>query len=171
MPRPVTWLPRLHEIRRSVANSVRSHYGRRDLELLFELQPRAAGKLLEALPSVPVGTSRLVEREALALFLERVNASGEVSEVLDQVRQEKVASSRKRLRELVQQDHEPVSLTSLPECLTLERGRMEVNFRSLEELATAMYFLARALDGDLEGFAELYEPLLETTYTLGEGLG
>jgi hypothetical protein len=37
MPRPLSWLPRLHEIDRSVANSVRSHYDRRDIERLFEL--------------------------------------------------------------------------------------------------------------------------------------
>ncbi|MDQ1450390.1 MAG: hypothetical protein QOK38_256 [Acidobacteriaceae bacterium] len=35
MPRPISWLPRLHEIRRSVVNSVRSHYDRNDLERLF----------------------------------------------------------------------------------------------------------------------------------------
>ncbi len=71
MPRPVSWLPRLHEIRRSVDTSVRSHYDRHDLQRLFELQPRAAQKLIEMLPAVTVGTSRLVEREALASFLER----------------------------------------------------------------------------------------------------
>ncbi len=47
MARPVSWLPRLHEIRRAVANSVRSHYDRHDLQNLFELQPRAAQKLSE----------------------------------------------------------------------------------------------------------------------------
>jgi hypothetical protein len=72
MPRPGSWLPRLHTISRSVANSVRSHYDRRDLEHLFELQPRAAQKLLEMLPTVEIGTSRLVDREVLAGFLDRV---------------------------------------------------------------------------------------------------
>ena len=41
MPRPISWLPQLHAIERSVQNSVRSHYQRRDLEQLFSLQPRA----------------------------------------------------------------------------------------------------------------------------------
>lgn len=50
MLRLITWLSRLHEIRRSVANLVRSHYDRRDIEALFELQPRAAQKLVEMLP-------------------------------------------------------------------------------------------------------------------------
>ena len=43
MPRPLSWLPRLHVIRRTVANSVRSHYDRRELETLFELQPDRPG--------------------------------------------------------------------------------------------------------------------------------
>ena len=105
-----------------------------------------------------VGTSRLVEREALSGFLDKVQEAEDVPAVLGQVRQEKNAASRKRLRSLIQQDHESVSPTSLPQSLTLTRGRLEVNFRSLEELAEAMYFLARALDGNLEGFAEMYEP-------------
>ena len=45
MPRPITWLPRLAEIRRSVKHSTRSHYERKDSERVFELQPRAAQAL------------------------------------------------------------------------------------------------------------------------------
>jgi hypothetical protein len=63
MPRPITWLPQLHEIRRSIANSVRSHYDRRDIEALFELQRRAAQKLVEMLPIVRIGTSHLIQRD------------------------------------------------------------------------------------------------------------
>ncbi len=51
-----------------------------------------------------------------------------------------------------------VSLGSPPVGLTLGRGRLEVDFANMEELAAAMYWLARALDGDLEGFAKEYEP-------------
>lgn len=163
LPRPVSWLPRLHEIRRAVTNSVRSHYGRPELETLFELQPRAAGKLLEALPTVAVGTSRLVEREALARFLERVQEADDIAAVLEEVRQEKTAASRRRLRTLVQRDDSPVSLASLPESLVLSRGRLEVRFRSLEELAQALYFVARLIEADGEGFAEQYEPVPQKT--------
>lgn len=108
-----------------------------------------------------VGTSRLVEREALAAFLAKVQEADDVPAVLEQVRNEKEAASRRRLRTLVQRYDGPVSLASQPEALSLSRGHLEVNFRSLEELAEAMYFLARALDGDLKGFAERYEPIPE----------
>ncbi|ADW71573.1 hypothetical protein AciX9_4643 (plasmid) [Granulicella tundricola MP5ACTX9] len=69
MPRPISWLPRLHEITKTITHSVRSHHDRRDIEKLFELQPRAAQELLKLLPSVQVGTSRLLDRQVLADFL------------------------------------------------------------------------------------------------------
>ncbi len=158
LPRPLSWLPRLHEIRRAVANSVRSHYGRHDLEALFELQPRAAQQLLGLLPTVTVGTSRLVEAEALGRFLDRIQTAPDVGQEIEAVRQEKKGSGRRRLRTLVQTDDAPVSLASPPVAVTLRRGRLEVDFANMEELAAAMYWLARALDGDLEGFAREYEP-------------
>jgi len=158
MPRPVSWLPRLHEIRRSVAGSVRSHYDRHDLQRLFELQPRAAQKLIEMLPAVTIGTSRLVEREALVSFLERVQEAEDTSSLIEQVRQEKSAPSRRSLRTLVRRDAEPASLTVTPEGMSLERGRLEISFRNLEQLAESLVYLARLLDGDLDGFAQTYEP-------------
>jgi hypothetical protein len=158
VPRPISWLPRLHEIARSVANSVRSHYGRRDLEQLFELQPRAAQKLLELLPVVPVGTSHLVEREVLAGFLDRVRDADDVPALIDQIRQEKAQASRKKLRSLVRRDLDPVDLTSLPESVGLSRGRLEVSFRSVEELAESLLIVARILETDGDRFAQEFEP-------------
>ncbi len=42
--------------------------------------------------------------------------------------------------------------------MSLERGRLEISFRNLEQLAESLVYLARLLDGDLDGFAEAYEP-------------
>jgi hypothetical protein len=158
MPRPVSWLPRLHEIRRSVANSVRSHYGRRDLEQLFELQPRAAQKLIEMLPTVKIGTSLLVEREALAVFLDRVREAEDVTGLFEQVRAEKAGVSRRKVRVLVARDTEPVTLTSLPESIALSRGRLEVSFATVEQLGEAMFALAQVLTTDVDAFAQAFEP-------------
>jgi len=158
MPRPISWLPRLHEITRSVANSVRSHYDRRDLEQLFELQPRAAQKLLELLPTVSVGTSRLVGREVLADFLERVREAEDVSGLLEQIRQEKSKSSRRKVRSLVRRDFDPIDLDSLPESLALSRGRIEISFRTVEQLAQDLFKIAQVLTEDVEEFARRFEP-------------
>ena len=158
MARPLSWLPRLHEIRRIVGNSVRSHYDRNDLEGLFGLSPRGAGKLLELLPTVPVGTAHLVDREILASFLNRVYEADDVAEVFKAIRQEKAAGSRKKVRSLVRRDLDPLGLTSLPDWIGLSRGRLVVSFRSVDELAEAMLTLARILESEGDAFAELYEP-------------
>ena len=159
MPRPISWLPRLHEISKAVTNSVRSHYDRRDLEKLFELQPRAAQELLKLLPSVQVGTSRLLDREVLATFLSRVRDAEDTSALFDKLREEKAAVSKRRLRSLVRRDLDPVSLTSLPDSMTLSRGRLEVNFQTVEQLAESMLMLARVLESEGEEFARAFEPI------------
>ena len=158
MARPLSWLPRLHEIQRSVANSVRSHYDRPDVESLFELQPRAAQKLIDLLPTVLVGTSRLVERETLAKFLAGIQEAEDTSQYIDRVREDKAKVSRRKIRSLVRRDIEPASLTSLPDTMNLSRGRLEINFRTVEQLAEAMLGLARVLESEGEEFARAYEP-------------
>ena len=158
MARPPTWLPRLHQLRQAVANSVRSHYDRKDLERLFLLSPRGAGKLLELLPTVPVGTAHLVDREVLLEFLERVQEADDVHALFDQLRLEKGASSQRKIRSLVRRDLDPISLSSLPDSIQLSRGRLEVSFCSVEQLAEAMLTLARILEHEGNVFAELYEP-------------
>lgn len=165
MPRPISWLARLYEIRRSVQSSVRSHYDRGDLEKLFELQPRAASKLLEMLPTVRVGTSQLVDREVLAGFLDRVRDAEDTAKLFDQVRAEKAQVSRRKPRSLVRRDLDPIGIASLPSSITLSPGRMEVNFETVEELAEAMYALARVLEAEGEEFARTFmrSPELQTT--------
>jgi hypothetical protein len=162
MPRPVSWLPRLHEISRAVSNSVRSHYDRRDLEHLFELQPRAAQKLLELLPSVRVGTSRLLERSDLLGFLNRVRDTDDTAALLEAMRHEKAAVSRRKVRSLVRRDLDPVGLTSLPDAIVLRRGRLEVSFATVEQLAECLLLLARVLESEGDAFAEAYEVREET---------
>jgi hypothetical protein len=160
MPRPISWLPRLQDITRSVASSIRSHYDRHDLEMLFELQPRAAQKLLEMLPAVQVGTSRLIDRETLASFLDRVRDSEDTTLLFDQIRSEKAQISRRKVRSLVRRDVEPVSLDSLPPGLIFRPGHMEISFTTIEDLAQSMYLLARAIETDGDEMArrfELYE--------------
>jgi aminoglycoside phosphotransferase (APT) family kinase protein len=155
MARPISWLPRLHEIRRSVAGSVRSHYTQQDLERLFALKPRAASKMLEMLPTVTVG--RAVEREALAKFLESVHAADDTSAAVRRAREEKMPAPRRAIRSLVQRDDSPAELEGIPEYVSLNRGRLEVNFRTAAELAEAMYWMAKILADDVRKMFEELE--------------
>ena len=157
MSRPISWLPRLHLIQRSVANSVRSHYERRDLEQLFELQPRAAQLLMDALPTIGVGRSRLVERESLAALLDTIQKADDPSAALERARQHPKPGSRRRLRELLPHDHPPADFDQLPPQLELAPGQVRIRFGALEELALALLELASLLDTNLDEFARRYE--------------
>ena len=157
MPRPVSWLPRLHEIRRAVASSVRSHYERKEIESLFQVQPRAAQLLLEMLPTSVIGRSRLVERQTLADFLDRIHKSDDPSAELDLIRAQGGKASRKKIRTLVRLDSEPLQLDSLPANIEFIPGQMIVSFRTIEDLAQTMYSLARAIETDGDELARRYE--------------
>ena len=157
MPRPVSWLPRLHEIRRAVASSVRSHYERKEIESLFQVQPRAAQLLLEMLPTSVIGRSRLVERQTLADFLDRIHKADDPSAELDLIRAQGGKASRKKIRTLVRLDSEPLQLDSLPANIEFIPGQMIVSFRTIEDLAQAMYNLARVMETDGDELARRYE--------------
>ncbi len=157
MPRPISWLTRLHEIRRAVALSVRSHYERKDIESLFHVQPRTAQLLLEMLPTTAIGRSRLVERQVLADFLDRIHKADDPSAELDLIRAQGGAVSRKKFRTLVRRDVEPIQVDSLPANIEFIPGQMSVSFRTIEDLAQSMYSLARAIETDGDELARRYE--------------
>jgi hypothetical protein len=160
MPRPVSWLPRLHQIRQSVANSVRSHYTSRDLAQLFQLQPRAARDLLAILVTDEVGRSGLVTREVLQEFLDQAKAADDVSALCIARRAGKVAVSRKKPRNLVRRDFEPGTLATLPLWIKLELGRLEIRFTSSEHLVDSLWRMAAVFQDDAEcdKFSALYVP-------------
>lgn len=163
MPRTLSWIDRIVPISRAVQESARSHYDRKELQRLFELQPRATQQLMAALPNIPVGRARLVEREALGDFLRRLNESENPSEMFAQMRAEGGKTLRRKLREFSLQDY-PASVTSPPRMMTIERGELKVIFQTLEELAEAMLYLATVFTHDLEAFSRRYEPLVENSH-------
>jgi hypothetical protein len=168
MPRSLSWLDRIVPISRTVRDSARSHYDRKEIERLFELQPRAAQQLMAALPTIPVGRARLVEREALGEFLVKLNQSEDPGGTFAQMRAKGGRTVRRKLREFSLQNH-PASADLPPGTMTIERGELRVKFQTLEEVAEAMLYLATVLTHDLERFARLYEPALEPCEAAREG--
>jgi hypothetical protein len=151
VPRPITWLPRLTEIRRSVKNSVRSHYDSKDIERLFELQPRAAQALLQGIsPTAKVGRSFLLGRAELEAFLDHIQEGASPASLLSP-RSEPVP--RRRLRELVRADRVPATLDTGPGNMSVQPGQLAIRFGSMEELASALLALAEILDNP-EQFAQ-----------------
>jgi hypothetical protein len=161
MARPVSWLPRLHELRRSVGDSVRSHYDCEQIGRLFQIQPRSAQMLMGLMPTVTIGASALVERQALSALLDRIAAADDPAAELASLRaQGKPPAVRRSLRELVQTDFD-ADLSSTPAGMLLERGLLTARFESLADLASMLQWLAQVMDEDLEGFAARYEPVRE----------
>ena len=160
MARRTSWLPRLYEIHNSVRNSIRSHYERRDIEYLFQLQPRAAQQLMGMIDvGVRVGQSHLVDRTALEQFLDVLKQSDNPENLLESRRHCRPNPiSRKKLRDLVQVDQPPIRLHCLPKALSLESGKVTINFQNMEELANALYGLAQILEHQYEEFSNQYEP-------------
>ena len=131
-----SWLSRLPEIRRSVRESVRSHYDSRALQRLFEVKPRAAQKLIQIVSvGAEVGRSALVERVALADFLTVVAESDDPEATLRVRRRQQKPAPRRALRELIQADSDPATLETVPRNVTLSTGKMEIEFTRMEELA------------------------------------
>ena len=115
MPRRTSWLQRLPEIRRSVRESVRSHYERRDLERLFHIQPRAAQKLMQMVTvGAKVGRSALVDRIVLSDFLDRVAESDDPEVTLQARRNVPSPAPRRKLRHLIQLDCDVATLETMP---------------------------------------------------------
>jgi hypothetical protein len=159
MPRPISWLPRLEAIRRSVSHSKRSYYERKDIELLFKLQTAAAGKLMAVLPTVPVGTALVVERDVLDLFLKQMARAGDVHALLKQMREERGARSRRKLRRFTRRDLEPTGLRTMPDWIKLTRGHAEFDFASADLLAEGMLIVLVNMVEEFEAFVAAYEPV------------
>lgn len=51
-----------------------------------------------------------------------------------------------------------MTIASLPYGMTLARGQLEICFQTVEQLAEAMYALARILEAEGDEFASAYEP-------------
>jgi hypothetical protein len=109
------------------------------------------------LPTTAIGRSRLVERQALADFLDRIHKADDPSAELDLIRAQGGAVSRKKLRTLVRRDAEPLQVDSLPANIEFIPGQMSVSFRTIEDLAQSMYSLARAIETDGDELARRYE--------------
>jgi len=155
MPRPISWLPFVRELHRSVSGSVRSHYESSQIQALFKLQPRSAQMLIELMPRQPIGNSFLIKKEDLTVLLERVreakDAGGNkaVRELFEKIRtEEKPGIVRQKVRGLVRRDHEPAVVASLPERISLRRGHVSIDFRNQVELAEAMMWIAKVIESD-----------------------
>jgi hypothetical protein len=159
MSRQTSWLTRLPEIRRSVAESVRSHYERRDIERLFRVRPRSAQQLMKAISvAAKVGRSGLVERQAIENYLAQVAESDDPEKLIQSHRRTVPTIPRKRLHHFIQHDEISATLDTLPPNVKLDPGLLQITFTNIAELAQGLYRLAQAMDADVEDFRKRFGP-------------
>ncbi|WP_221313426.1 hypothetical protein [Granulicella aggregans] len=99
----------------------------------------------------------MVEKDALLSFLQGAQDADDVTAYFERVRLAKATVSHRKIRSLVRQDREPLTISSLPRTLQLSPGRLEIKFATVLDLTEAMYALARVLENDEQEFARRYE--------------
>lgn len=159
MARTYSWLPRLAEIRKAAAGSTRSHWSRAQLQDLFQIQQSPATRLMDVMPTVKMNVGLFVEREALLAFLDKVREVEDVPKLMGELKAAKNAPTRRNLRSLVQRDVGPVGFEGMPANLALERGRMSIQFDTLDQLVETEFFNARLIQDHLEEYARRFEPI------------
>jgi hypothetical protein len=155
MARPISWLPRLAEIRRTVMNSKRELYDSLALEKLFGIQRRGVGNLVAVLPAVKVGASLVVERDVLARFLEELSKAEDPAAAYAKRRRGKKPPRKSKLmvrRQLITEG----SLVSLPDTVKLRPGHIEFQYGSKLELLESMAMFLGAVENDEDVFLEKY---------------
>jgi hypothetical protein len=171
LARTISWLTRLQEIKRSVRGSARTHYNRRELELLFGLGPRMAGKMIEMLDTVQVGPSRLVPREVLLRFLERVGKADDVAALYRRLRKRKHDPNWNKPRAMVLEDQEPQEAPALPDWISLSRGLLTIRFEITEQLVQGLALVERMVETHGDEFALNYEPESKRTSEFDRRVG
>lgn len=165
MGRTIPWLDRLSEIRRSVRNSLRSHYTRHDIERLFGIQRSAAKQIIRAVGAkLRIGKSLLITRADLEAFLDRVPESKDPASLL---RRHPNSEPSISIRELIDKDQALVTVTTLPSNVQLEQNKITITFHGGEQLAVAMVALATLLHDPEEfaAFEERYAPFVPVPET------
>jgi hypothetical protein len=173
MALPRTWLPRSEEILDVLRRMKSKKLDRPCIEELFQLQRRAAINLMHQAGATGTrGVESLVDRRNLIAWVERISEAESsllarkrsTSEDLSRSVQE-VQAVRAALRE---HNRPPVSFrmvddvlqssfASLPSSVTIEPGRISVDFpaENPEAALPLLYALAMALANDFETFREL----------------
>ena len=148
MAKPISWLKRAPEIRIEVGRAKNSHFDRKDIQRIFELQPRAANALMEAMPRVRYGTGHIVGGEALVELLDDVLAAPDVPAMIEARRAANLYVSRRKPRTVVLKEKLGNGLASLPDCVSLTRGKILIQCDTTFEAVEAMMILISNTQGD-----------------------
>lgn len=160
MPKPISWLDRLPDIRKAVGGSSSSHFDRGDIGRLFQLQKSGAGKILGLLPrSEKLGSSHLVEKLELMNFLEAVAKAKDKPAYLKKLRRDGPKVSRRRKIQLRRQDDGTLHPENPPppDAINFSLQKIEIKgFYSAEQAIELLLWAAIRISSDPEAFESDY---------------
>jgi hypothetical protein len=123
-----------------------------------------AGKMVEMLDTVQVGPSRLVAREVLERFLERVSKAEDVAELYKRLRKRKHDPTWNKPRAMVLEDTTDQAATGiaalppLPDWISLSQGHLAIRFETAEQMAQGLALVERMMAANGDEFALKFEP-------------
>jgi hypothetical protein len=162
MPRKPQWLPRVTEIIELVESCHSQAFDRSAIEFLFNVQRTTAAELMRSISSQRVGTSAVVAKRDLLLWLAGIVRSGAYQREAD--RRSRIADTLEQLREsqrarnvrIPASTREAAELEGLPG-VRLRPGRLEVDFFGAEDLLRCLWELSKAAAADYPKFQSLTE--------------
>lgn len=156
MPRRPEWIHRLPEALERLAELDAPTLDRQAIEILFDVSPRQALRILHQLAGHQAGQALVIGSAELRGKLEALATRDEVR--FEQRRHGRVGEELTRLRAAHQARHIPIaaSATARPAALDelpasgirLSPGRLEITFRNGEELLGRLLELAQAVADD-----------------------
>jgi hypothetical protein len=176
MARKTEWFHRLPEIRAQLEQLPSSLLDRAAIELLFQIRPRQATRILHRMGATLHGGALLIDRETLIHRLQAIEQDANL--VFEQGRrkrfEEQIEEARRQMRSrriIISTEAAPANLEiqTLPEDIHLEPGRLEVRFRTPTELLQKLLLLAQTISEDWISFESGFGNRTSVPNTIGEG--
>jgi len=163
MPREASWLERVPAIIEQLEAASLPVLDRAAVEQLFGLGRRQAIRLMGSCGGYVSGRTGLVDRTRMLEFLRQMEADGAVefavvrkARIMEVLRQARRESQSRGIRIPVEPQIFEQQLESLPAGVSLEPGKLTVDFREPVELLEKLFALTQAMANDfhkLEDYA------------------
>ena len=157
MPAPPRWLLAVPDAVRQLEKLDRDLLTRRDLERLFGVSRARAAQLMRTFGAEFAGSSRVLRRVEFLRQLRKLRGRAALR-IETERRTRLVAELRPArltgIRVAVPGESLEARLAGLPEGVTVEAGRVEVQFAGAKEAVVKLFALAQALTGDHKRFEE-----------------
>ncbi len=160
MPRKSEWLLRLPAIQHELEQLTVPVVDRSIFESVFQVRRRRAIQLMQRFGGFQSGRTFLVDRTALLRSIESLQLGDEFS--IELRRKERLSAELERIRKFAAAARVSVPaapgvydtrLSSLPQGVRLEPGRLTVDYGSPEQLLERLFALSQALVNDVGRFS------------------